>query len=555
MKNTRLLSLISPLVLLALWELAVAMGWLNRIFYPPPSETLQTLVQLAQSGELFRNVWISVFRVGVGFLLGAVPAIGLGLLMGLSPTIHALIRPLAAAIYPIPKIALLPLIIVALGLNEISKIATIAVSVFFLMVLNVAASVAQVDSKHFEVARSFGASRRDLFWTVALPGSLPGIMAGLQLGMGFALTLIVGVEFVGASEGIGYLIWQSYEIYAIDRMLAGLVTIALLGWLLTFFLDELSQLLVPWQAANVEESAMRKHMQIWWPTIRPWSYTAAVIPVALGTAIAAYQGHFNLLLFVLALVGSVFIQAGANLTNEYYDFRKGLDQVQEYGIGGALKRGQLQPVQVLAAAMLSFGLGALIGLYLVSVTGPFIFWLGLFSVACAFFYTAGPFPLSYIGLGEIAVFIFMGPIMVLGAYYVQVQQVNLPVIFESLPIGFLVAAILHANNLRDMDIDRQFGKRTLATMLGRQGARIEYYVLVWGSYLSLLVLIGLGYAPWWTLITLVTLPLALRITRIAASETEPRALQPVLRQTAMLHMRFGILFVIGWVAALSLALR
>ncbi len=554
MRQTRLLSLISPLLLLALWELAVVLGWLNRIFYPPPSETLLTLLGLAQSGELFSNVWISLLRVGLGFVLGAIPAIVLGLLMGMSPSINALIRPLAAAIYPIPKIALLPLIIVALGLGETSKIATIAVSVFFLMVLNVAASVAQVDRKHFEVARSFGAGRHDLFWTVALPGSLPGIMAGLQLGMGFALTLIVGVEFVGANEGIGHLIWQSYEIYAIDRMLAGLVTIALLGWLLSFLLDELTRLLVPWQLANEEESQMHKHIQVWWPTIRPWSYTAALIPVALGTVIAAYHGSFNLLLFLLALIGSVFIQAGANLTNEYYDYRKGLDEVQEYGIGGALKRGLLQPGQVLAAAIISFAIGAFIGLYLVTVTGPFIFWLGLFSVACAFFYTAGPYPLSYIGLGEIAVFIFMGPIMVVGAYYVQLQEISIAVILASLPIGFLVAAILHANNLRDMDIDRQFGKRTLATMLGRQGARIEYIVLVGGTYLSLLLLIMLGFAPWWTLITLLTLPLALRTARIATSETEPRALQPVLRQTAALHMRFGALFVIGWVAALSFAI-
>ncbi|HEU5086049.1 MAG TPA: ABC transporter permease subunit, partial [Roseiflexaceae bacterium] len=421
MNRNRLLSLVSPVVLLALWELAVALGWLNRIFYPPPSETLATLLRLVSSGDLARDVAISSVRVGLGFLLGALPAVAVGLLMGIHPVANAIMRPLAAAIYPIPKIALLPLIIVALGLGETSKVATIAVSVFFLVVLNVAASVAQVDARYFEVARSFGANNRAMFWTVALPGSLPGIMAGLKLGMGFALTLIIGVEFVGANEGIGYLIWQAYEIYAIDRMLAGLVTIALLGWLVTLLLDELERFLVPWQAVAARretraartlaslrsqhttgDPTMKTWFQIWWPTLRPWSYTAALIPVALGAAIAAYNGYFDAVLAVLTLLGSVLIQAGTNLANEYYDDRKGIDKVQQYGIGGALQRGELQPHQVLVAGLVCFALGSAIGLYLVSVTGPFIFWLGLFSVACGFFYTAGPLPLAYIGLGEVA---------------------------------------------------------------------------------------------------------------------------------------------------------
>jgi len=539
---------------LGLWELAVALGWLNRVFYPAPSEIFVTLATLTASGQLGADVAISLTRVGLGFLLGGLPAIVVGLLMGISPPIRAFVRPLAAAIYPIPKIALLPLIIVALGIGEASKIVTIAVSVFFLVVLNVAASVSQVDPKYFEVARSFGAQRRELFWTVALPGSLPGIMESLKLGMGFALTLIVGVEFVGANEGIGHLIWQSYEIYAIDRMLAGLIAIALVGWLVTLVLDEVELLLVPWRrpAGRVREVRMRQQFHIWWPTFRPWSYTAAVIPVALGAAIAANEGKLDWWLLFLTLIGSILIQAGTNLANEYYDDRKGLDKIQHYGISGALKRGDLRPNQVLIAALICFAIGSAIGLYLVSVAGQFILWLGLLSVATGWFYTAGPFALAYVGLGEIAVFIFMGPVMVVGSYYVQARAVTLPVVLASLPVGFLVAAILHANNLRDMDIDRQAGKRTLATMFGRSGARIEYYVLVGGTYLSLVLVVLLGYTPWWTLISLITLPLAFKLMRIAATETEPRELQPVLRQTARLHLQFGVLLVAGWIAAIAM---
>ena len=552
MNRSRWLSLLSPIALIALWELAVQVGWLNRVFYPPPSEVFVTLGDLIQSGQIFSDVGISLMRIGLGFLLGGVPAVIIGLLMGVSPTVRALIGPIAAAIYPIPKIALLPMIIVALGLGEISKVVTIAVSIFFLVVLNVAASVMQIDRNYFDVARSFGANSRQLFWTVALPGSLPGVMSSIKLGMGFALTLIVGVEFVGANEGIGYLIWQAYQVYAIDRMIAGLVVIALVGWLITMMLDELEMLLVPWQAASVKtkEARMRQRVRVWWGAIRPWSYTAAIIPVALGGVIAAYDHKLNLWLLTLAMVGSIAIQAGTNLVNDYFDYRKGTDGPHSLGTGGSLLRGDLVPRQVMAGGLAAFGIGIGVGLYLVAVSGPFIFWLGLFSVLAGFFYTAGPFALAYVGLGEVTVFFFMGPVMVIGSYYVQAHTVTWPVMLASLPVGFLVAAILHANNLRDLDSDRTLGKRTLATLLGRAGANVEYYILVGGTYLSLVALVAFGFVPWLTLVSLATLPLAVKLILIVKAETEPKMLQPVLRGTAKLHMRFGVLLAAGWLAAL-----
>ncbi|MCU0491732.1 MAG: 1,4-dihydroxy-2-naphthoate octaprenyltransferase [Chloroflexaceae bacterium] len=553
--KTRWLSILSPILLLAAWEAAVALGWLNRIFYPPPSEVFATLGRLVASGQLLNDVGISLWRIALGFLLGGLPAVVVGLLMGISPTVRALVQPLAAAIYPVPKIALLPLVIVVLGIGEASRVATIALSVFFLVVLNVAASVTQVDGRYFEVARSFGASRRDLFWTVALPGSLPGILTSIKLGMGFALTLIVGIEFVGADSGIGHLIWRAYEVYAIDRMLAGLVAVALVGWLISVLLDEVERLLVPWQSTQLrpKDASMERFWRVWWPTLRPWSYTAAVIPVVLGTVVAAADGRFNLWIFVLALVGSVAIQAGTNLVNEYYDDQKGLDKVQVHGIGGFIQKGELRASQVLVAGIAAFALGAGIGLYLVSVTGPFIFWLGLASVLVGFFYTAGPFPLAYNGLGEVAVFIFMGPVIVIGAYYVQAQSLPWHVLLASLPVGFLVAAILHANNLRDIDIDRQFNKRTLATLLGRQGAIVEYYLLVGGTYVVLAGLVLGGIAPWPTLVTLLTLPTAIKLMQMASRNNTPATLQPVLRQTAKLHGQFGMLMIAGWAGALAAA--
>lgn len=553
-RRDRALSLLSPLALLLVWELAVASTWLNRIFYPPPSEVLVTLVELAMSGQLVRDAGISLLRVTVGFVLGAVPAIVVGILMGIAAPVRAAVRPLAAAIYPIPKIALLPLIIVSLGIGETSKIVTIAVSVFFLVVLNVAASVLQVDPRMFDVARSFGARARELFWTVALPGSMPGIMASIKLGVGYALTLIVGIEFVGANDGIGRLIWQSYEVYAIDRMVAALIVVALIGWLATVLLDEVEYLLVPWQAASVRirETRMQHYARTWWRAMRPWSYTAAIIPVLLGSSIAAVAGTVDVWLLFLTLIGSVAIQGGTNLINDYYDYQKGTDRPGSIGTGDAILQGALTPRQVFAGGLVAFALGAVIGLYLVSVSGPLILWIGIASLAVGFFYTAGPFALAYHGLGELAVFIFMGPVIVAGSYYVQRQDAPLGVVLAALPVGFLVAAILHANNLRDLDGDRRSGKRTLATILGRAGARTELYVLLIGAYVVLSALVVAGITPWPTLLGLVTLPVAVRLMRIAAAESEPARLQPIVPLAAQLHLQTGVLMIVGWLVALAL---
>ncbi len=555
MKASRWLTLVSPVVLLVLWELAVRFGLLNPLFFPTPTRVLVTTWELLLNGELLTDLAISSGRVAAGFLLGAIPAVLLGLLIGINQTARLLLQPIAVALYPVPKIALLPLVLVVMGLGEEGKIVTIAISVFFLMILEVAASVQQIDPRHFEVARSFGAQQRDVFRTVALPASIPGIMGSIKIGIGFALTLIVGIEFIGANEGLGWMIWRAYELFAIDRMLAGLITIAFAGWLITVVLDEIERWLLPWQATSrhkQEHNPMVERAKVWWRSSRPWSYTAAIIPVALGSVIALSHGFFDMWLFVLTMVGSVLIQAGTNFTNDYYDYVKGADRQGSYSLGGGIVRGDITPRQALTAGLLCFGIGSAIGLYLVSVAGPVILWIGIISVLIGFFYTAGPLALAYVGLGEIAVFIFMGPVIVMGSYYVQAQQLTLPVVLASLPVGFLVAAILHANNLRDIDDDVQTGKRTLATILGRDGANIEFYVLIGGTYLSLVTVVLLGIAPWQTLIAAITIPTAIGLIRMVATQREPGALHPLIRDTAKLHAQFGVLMIIGWAVAVFL---
>ena len=548
MQQNRWLSWLSPLLLLVLWEGAVQAGILNRIFVPPPSEVVVALVDGLVDGSLVADVVVSSERIALGFLIGAIPATLLGIWSGLNRTVYYLVRPLATMLYPVPKIALLPLVIVVLGIGEVSKIATVAMSVFLMVVIHTIGGVMQVDRRYFEVGRLYGANQRTLFRTVALPASLPAIIEGWKLAMGFALTLIVGVEFVGASNGIGYRIWQSYELYAIADMMAAVCLIAALGWVLTVGLDEMERLLVPWRH-TIKESRMPL-VQKWWGAVRPWSYTAAIVPVLLGAAVAAHEVTLNWLWLALALVGSIAIQGGTNLMNDYYDYKKGTDTPAVKGTGGALLRGDMTPEQIFWAGIIAFAVGSAIGLYFVYATGPFILWLGLCSVAVGYFYTAGPFALAYVGLGELAVFIFMGPVMVLGSYYLQQPIIALPVIWAALPVSFVVAAILHANNLRDIDTDIINHKRTLATMLGRSGARVEFYVLVGGAFVSVLVLIALGLAPWPTLISFAMAPLAWRLMHTAATEEAAEKLHPVLRGSAVLHMRFGMLYVIGWVIAL-----
>lgn len=243
----RWLAVFSPVALLLVWELLSRGGILDPRYIPPPSQVLATLAQLTRNGELPYHVGISVRRIFLGFVLGSAPAVALGLAMGLNRAVRALLMPVVAAIYPIPKIAVYPLIIFYLGLGEASKVSIVALSIFFLVLLNTMAGVIGLDRVYFNIARAYGAGGRGLFATVAWPGALPAIFTGLKLGMGFALIVIVGAELLGSDAGIGFLIWRAYQIFAVDVMFAGLLVTAVLGWLATIALDWLERRALPWR--------------------------------------------------------------------------------------------------------------------------------------------------------------------------------------------------------------------------------------------------------------------------------------------------------------------
>ncbi|MCL5266190.1 MAG: ABC transporter permease [Chloroflexi bacterium] len=248
----RLLSIFSPLLLLVLWEVLVRTSLLDARFFPPPTGIVSTFGSLVASGELWNHLSASIVRILWGFALGSTPALILGLIMGLSPIIRAAINPMIAATYPIPKIAILPLIMLIFGLGEMSKYVIVAIGVFFLVLINTMAGVMNIEQIYLDVGKNFGASRKDMYLTIAFPGALPLIFAGLRLGWGVALLLIVAAEFVGAKSGIGYLIWQSWQTFSVEAMYVGLIIISVLGYISSLVLDELERILIPWKSLHLK---------------------------------------------------------------------------------------------------------------------------------------------------------------------------------------------------------------------------------------------------------------------------------------------------------------
>ena len=243
----RILSVASPLGLMILWELAARFGLIDTRFFPAPSRILALLIEMLQSGELIAHTYASLRRLFWGTLIGGIPALVLGIAMGLNRPIRAIFDPLIAATYPIPKSSILPLALLIFGLGEPSKIFMVAIGVFFPVAINATTGVLEIDKIYLDVGRNYKASRWNTFWTIALPGALPVIMTGFRLGIGIGLILIAVAEMIGAKSGLGYLIWSAWETFAVEQMYVGLFMIALIGFALTLALNELERVIVPWK--------------------------------------------------------------------------------------------------------------------------------------------------------------------------------------------------------------------------------------------------------------------------------------------------------------------
>lgn len=246
-RRDRLISVLSPFVLLAIWELSARLGMIDTRFFPAPITILHTLIGLMDSGVLWTHTWASLQRLFWGFLLGGIPALVLGIIMGLSRPVRAAIDPIIAATYPIPKSAILPLILLVFGLGEASKIVMVAIGMFYPICINSVAGVLEINKIYLDVGKNFQASRWQMFRTIALPGALPFIMSGIKLGVGMGLVLIAIAEMIGAKSGLGFMIWDAWEILSVDTMYVGLIMIAVIGYLFSLFLTEVERWVIPWK--------------------------------------------------------------------------------------------------------------------------------------------------------------------------------------------------------------------------------------------------------------------------------------------------------------------
>jgi len=233
---------------LTVWEWSVHSGRLSALFFPAPSVVVMTIVRLLRSGELVTHTRATLLRVVFGLVLGGVPGLLVGLAMGWWRPLRDALDPLVAAVHPLPKIAVLPLIMIIFGIGKSSKVVAIAVGTFFPMLINSMAGVRQLSPIHFEVAENYGANPLQVLTRVVIPGSLPLVLVGARLAVNIALLFTIAVELVSAREGLGEMIWLAWQTLRTEDLYASLAVIGALGIVFNLLLQFLAKRLVPWHA-------------------------------------------------------------------------------------------------------------------------------------------------------------------------------------------------------------------------------------------------------------------------------------------------------------------
>jgi len=304
-------------------------------------------------------------------------------------------------------------------------------------------------------------------------------------------------------------------------------------------------------------ASLRDRLGAYWEIVRPFSFTASTVPVAVGGALAAVEGKFDGTLFLIALTAGVLLHVGTNVTNEIYDVRKGVDTIVSPRASHAIVKGRITDREAYVLAIAAFAAAFALGLYLVSVRGWPVVALGLAGLIGGYTYTAPPFQYKFSPYGIPVVFMLMGPLMVVGSYYVITGTVEWSALAISIPVGFLVAAILHGNEWRDISEDARAGAKTFSVRMGRNAAHWLYVTLVVGAYIALTVAVLAELLPTWSLLAMLSLPLLVRQIRSAefGASGQQRAIAMIDLQTAQLHAAFGYLMVAGLVIAAIAATR
>src|SRR5699024_2524202 len=257
----------------------------------------------------------------------------------------------------------------------------------------------------------------------------------------------------------------------------------------------------------------KEGFQIWWRLLRPHTLTASFVPVFVGTMLATVDGTFRIWVFLAMLIASMLIQAATNMFNEYYDYKRGLDTDQSVGIGGTIVRDGIKPKTVLNLAFLLFFIAIMLGIFICMATSWWIAVIGAASMFIGYLYTGGPIPIAYTPFGEAFAGLLMGTVIISISYFVQTLSIEPNVILISLPVAIFIAAILLANNIRDLDNDKESGRKTIAILLGKTNAIVFLAGLFTFAYLYTGLLIFLGILPIWSVITFLSIPLAIKVLK------------------------------------------
>jgi 1,4-dihydroxy-2-naphthoate polyprenyltransferase len=296
---------------------------------------------------------------------------------------------------------------------------------------------------------------------------------------------------------------------------------------------------------------VKRRLGAWYEIMRPFSFTASTVPVAAAGALAAFQDNFHWALFLGALFAALFLHIGTNVTNEIYDVRKGIDSITSPRASHALVKGRLTEREAFVLAGAAFTVAAAIGVWLIAERGWVVAVLGVVGLIGGFGYTAPPFQFKFRALGLPLVFLLMGPLMVVGGYFVVTGSFDWRALVMSVPVGLLVTAILHGNEWRDISEDARAGIATFSIKAGRRAAHIGYVSLVVGAYVALAMAVATKVLPPLSLLAVLSLPLLVRAIRASelGAAGQQRAIAMIDLETAQLHAAFGFLLVAGLAAA------
>ena len=275
---------------------------------------------------------------------------------------------------------------------------------------------------------------------------------------------------------------------------------------------------------------------------RPHSYPASIAPVLFGATYAlGYESKFSILKFILFLLACLLIQAATNLFNEYYDYKHGLDKVDSEGISGSIVKGNLSSKEVMVGALVLYVLAFGLGLILTFMTSVYVLLVGLVCMLAGYFYTGGKYPIAYSPFGEVVSGFFMGTIIIALSFYFQTGYVNADIIAVSLPLFIMIGTILLANNIRDLDNDKESGRRTYAILVGRNNAIKTMAISFIVVYLLNVLFIVTKYASWWNLLVFVTIPLAIKIIKGFSANNNKKTMAPYMVLTAKLTIFVGFI--------------